>query len=408
MSQISEKLLVIGHVWPQPNATAAGEHIMHIMQLFINYGCQIHFVTAAQAPLNYNFNILSQKGIHYTSVEINCDSFDDYILKLKPKMVLFDRFMVEEQFSWRIKKHLPNCIHFLDTEDLHFLRKLRQNNFKGKTENEISDIAKRELASIYRSDLSFIISEKEMELLTTKYQVPKAQLFYLPLLTQPVKTENLPSFKERKHVVFVGNFLHEPNWQAVQTLKKDIWPKIHLKNKEIELHIYGSYASQKHLQLHNAKQHFYVHGYVEDIDLIIKNTRLLVAPLYFGAGQKGKLLKAMQNGTPSITTTIGAESMNFTQNWPGTIVTDNETFILATLELYNNEINWNKAQQKINPLLAYFNFDTHAKQFNITLEKLINNITEYRNKNIIGNILWHHSMRSTEYMSRWITEKNKK
>jgi len=399
------KLLILGHVWPQPNASAAGEHMLHLIHLFRDMGYQLHFATAAQMPEHYNE--LDGLDIQCTSVEINDNDFDFFIDDLQPNVVLFDRFMVEEQFSWRIKKILPQALLVLDTEDIHFLRKQREARVKGRQQEALSDIAKRELASIYRCDMSLVISQAEIELLLNKYQVPKQQLFYLPLLSEKLDIKNTPSFKEREDLIFVGNFLHEPNWQAVQVLKKEIWPLVRKQKPNLKIHIYGAYASQKHLQLNNEKEGFLVHGFVQDIETAIKNARLLVAPLYFGAGQKGKLLKAMQCGTPTITTKIGAEAMQFDKQWPGMIANDYKDFASAIIMLYANAGVWQQKQLAIEPLVnSHFQYEVYLKKLEKALKILENNLEHQRDKNITGQILWHHSMRSTEFMSRWIMEKN--
>ena len=406
MVKNTQKLLIIGHVWPQPKASAAGEHMMHLIELFMDLEYSIHFVTAAQQPENYED--LNGLDVTTASIKINNDDFDEYLKNLKPDIVLFDRFMVEEQFSWRVKQQCPSALRILDTEDIHFLRKQRQENIKGKPTEVLSDIAKRELASMYRSDLSLIISEVEIKLLTEKYGIPKSLLFYLPLLSKQVELNNMPPFEARKDVVFVGNFLHEPNWHAVQILKKEIWPLVRKKNTNIGLHIYGAYASDKHKQLQNEKERFYVHGYVNDLDGTLRNARLLVAPLYFGAGQKGKLLRAMQCGVPSITTQVGAEAMQFEKAWPGLIEDDYNAFASALIDLYLGKNLWEEKQRNIEVLVNnHFQYDTYLNKFKEVIFTLREGVELQRSLNVVGEILWHHSLRSTEFMSRWIMEKNK-
>jgi len=78
----AQKLLIIGHVWPQPNASAAGEHMMHLIQLFTDLGFHIYFASAAQQPENYKD--LEGVKITTTSVEINNDAFDEYLNSIKP------------------------------------------------------------------------------------------------------------------------------------------------------------------------------------------------------------------------------------------------------------------------------------------------------------------------------------
>jgi hypothetical protein len=61
------------------------------------------------------------------------------------------------------------------------------------------------------------------------FKIDSSLLFYLPLLLEEISNADidmLPSFEERNNFVFIGNFLHEPNWNAVQYLKETIWPLI--------------------------------------------------------------------------------------------------------------------------------------------------------------------------------------
>lgn len=406
LTQKSKKILIIGHVWPQPNATAAGEHIIHLIRFFKDLNYQLFFVSAAQQPQNYD--VFTELSIDTASVAINDDNFDKLLLDYKPNVVLFDRFMVEEQFSWRVKKVCPNAIRILDTEDLHFLRKQRQKGLNTVIDELLTDQAKRELASMYRCDLNLMISLKEIDLLKNTYNFPENLLHYIPLLSTKIENDLFKGYNERKDVVFVGNFLHEPNWHAVQVLKKEIWPLLSEKIPNAQLHIYGAYATEKNYQLHNEKQGFFVHGYIEDLKAVLEKSSLLLAPLYFGAGQKGKLLKAMQCGTPTITTSIGAEAMQFDKSWPGAIADNVNDFVKSTVSLYTNKDLWDKAQQNITELVnSHYLYSMHFNVFKEKLEDLITNITFYRSNNIMGQILWHQSMRSTEFMSRWIIEKNK-
>ncbi len=189
---------------------------------------------------------------------------------------------IEEQFGWRVAENCPNALRLLDTEDLHCLRLARQKAFKENrpfsTDDLLEeDVAKREIASILRCDVSLMISEYEMELLQTVFKIDSKILYYLPLLLEPIEDSMIqksPSFEERNYFVFIGNFLHEPNWNAVQYLKETIWPLIRKQLPEAVLHIYGAYPSQKVLQLHQPKQGFYIMGRADDAQEVVKNAQL--------------------------------------------------------------------------------------------------------------------------------------
>ncbi len=96
----------------------------------------------------------------------------------------------------------------------------------------------------------------------------------------------------------MGNFKHAPNADAVWYLKNHIWKGIREKIPAAELHIYGAYPTQRILQMHDSKGGFMVKGYVEDAESAIQSIRVMLAPLRFGAGIKGKFVQAILNGTP--------------------------------------------------------------------------------------------------------------
>lgn len=193
MSQ--KKLLVIGYVWPEPKSSAAGARMMQLLDFFLTESFSITFATTASKT---DFMVdLPSRGIATEKIELNNESFDIFLKKIDPEIVIFDRFMMEEQFGWRVAEVCPEAIKILDTEDLHFYRKARQEAVKAGAELSpallFSNIAKREIASIYRCDLSLIISEAEMQLLQSTFKVPEEILFYLPSAPTLVVTVGVPT-----------------------------------------------------------------------------------------------------------------------------------------------------------------------------------------------------------------------
>ncbi|WP_369013572.1 glycosyltransferase [Flavobacterium anhuiense] len=413
MNQI-KKLLIVGFVWPEPKSSAAGGRMMQLISIFKENGFEITFASAAQ---DSDFMVdLSEFGVIKKSIELNSSSFDDFVDELNPDVVLFDRFMVEEQFGWRVVEKCPNAIRILDTEDLHCLRTARQKAFKENRAFELQDllseeVAKREIASILRCDLSLIISEFEMNILKEVFKINEDLLFYLPFLVDEMNEEDLlqlPSFENRNDFVFIGNFLHEPNWNTVQYLKEAIWPTIKKDFPEAVLKVYGAYPSQKVLQLHQPKNGFFIMGRVEDANEIVKNAKVVLAPIRFGAGLKGKLLEAMQCGTPSVTTSVGSEAMHDSLPWNGFIEDNPAEFAKKAIELYQNENLWKEAQKSG---IAIINKCYQKSNYSNELVSLVNSLMidskSHRLHNFMGNLLQHHAFKSTMYMSKWIEAKNK-
>ncbi len=410
---IKERLLIIGYVWPEPKSSAAGSRMLQLITFFLSQGYKITFASPC-AKSDNAFN-LETIGVSQITIKLNHSSFDDFIKQLQPKIVLFDRFMMEEQFGWRIGEHCPNALRILDTEDLHCLRRGRQQAFKDKANFDIhylfNETAKREIASIYRCDLSLIISEIEIELLKTEFNVPESLLAYVPFLLDEISNEaieKLPNYERREHFISIGNFLHEPNYNAVLYLKETIWPRIRKQLPKTALHIYGAYVSQKVQQLHNEKQGFLVKGFAEDVSTVMQKARVCLAPIRFGAGLKGKLIDAMQYGTPCVTTKIGAEGMFGALPVNGFVEDNAQMFANKSVELYKNQEHWNKFQNRgFKVINERFNKVMHQEEFSIILEKTIKELKEKRLNNFTGLMLQHHTMQSTKFMSKWIEEKHK-
>ena len=411
--KVKQHILFIGLVWPEPNSSAGGSRTMQLINLFLSQGWDITFASAA-ADSEYMSDI-EKLGVKRAAIELNNESFDLFITKLQPSIVVFDKFMVEEQFGWRVAENCPDALRILDTIDLHCLRIARQQALKEKRTFSFSDLfsdtAKREIASILRCDLSLIISDFEMELLRTSFKVDESLLYYLPFLLEPLdekSTASWKSYEERKDFITIGNFLHEPNWNAVLFLKEEIWPLIRKKLPAAELHVYGAYASQKVNDLHQPKDGFFILGRAKDANEVVGKARICMAPLRFGAGIKGKLVEAMQCGTPSVTTTVGAEGMHGKYEWNGIIADQAEDIANASVELYTNKNIWTKAQKNgLSIINNFYSKDLHGKKFIAHLQALIPNIIKHRTDNFIGSVLMHHTVSGTKYMAKWIEAKNK-
>lgn len=401
-----KKLVIIGKVFPEPQSTAAGTRMLQLIDLFLAQNYQISFLTTASKSEN-SFDLNSKK-IQFQNILLNDNSFDEIIKNINPEIVIFDRFTTEEQFGWRVSEQTPNALKILDTEDLHFLRTARENAFKQNKSLEksdlINDIFKREIASILRCDLSLIISVFEIELLINKFRINEKILYYLPMFAE-INQSKIP-FSERKHFISIGNFLHEPNWQTVLQIKKN-WKNIKKQLPDTEIHVYGAYATEKVFQLHNEKEGFIIKGRAENVETVFYKARVLLAPIPFGAGIKGKLLDSMQFGLPNITTTIGAEAMHGNLDWNGFIINNETEVAEKSVLLYQNENIWKKSQKNGYQIIEkLFKKELFESNFKEKTAWLLENLNHHRNDNFLGQILQHHTLQSTRYLSKWIEAKN--
>ncbi len=409
-----KKLLIIGFTWPEPLSTAAGTRMQQLIHFFIEQRYEVTFAsTANTSTLSMD---LASLGVKSQTILLNHDSFDDFVKELQPTIVLFDRFLTEEQFGWRVAEAVPDAVRILETSDLHSLREAREKAFRANEPFTVEawlqhDTTKREIASIYRCDLSLIISSYEMELLTQTLKIEGGLLLHLPFMLRAIDEAQMatwPGFEERTDFVCIGNGKHAPNVDAIVWLKHEIWPLIRKRLPEAQLHVYGSYLPEQISQMHRPKEGFWVHGWAEDAHAVLRNALVNLAPLRFGAGIKGKLADAMLNGTPSITTAIGAEGMHDGHPWCGGIYSTAEELANAAVQLYTDTNVWRIAVQKgiaiINDL-----YDTEklGALLKIRIEGLLKNLKAHRIQNFTGAMIQHQTLQSTKYLSKWIAEKNR-
>jgi len=384
--------------------------MMQLIGLFLAQGWPVTFASAA--AISSHMADIEALGVTRADIELNSSSFDEFVAQLKPDMVLFDRFVIEEQFGWRVAQQCPQALRILDTEDLHCLRAARHEALKAGREvtaRELnSELAMREVAAILRCDLSLMISQFEIDLLRGHYGVAANLLWHLPFMLPPVSDKGFTAYEDRKGYISIGNFRHAPNWDAVLYLKNTIWPLIRRRQPDAHLDIYGAYPPPKATQLDNEGHGFHVRGWADDAHRVMSRARVCLAPLRFGAGLKGKLADAMRCGTPNVTSGIGAEAMHAALPWSGIIADDPEVFARSAVTMYRSEVEWHQAQANgVRIINALYDSARLGEQLLGRIADLRADLAGHRLNNFTGAMLRHHTLQSTRYMAQWIEAKNR-
>ena len=419
-------VLIIGYVWPEPRSSAASGHVMQLIDCFLEQGWRITFASAATE--GERRADLTRLGIDEVAIAVNDSRFDTFVAELQPDVVLFDQFLMEEQFGWRVEKHAPDALRVLETCDLQSLRQARQQLLKdvvkaGRDCSDalfaapdaemfrrmaVTDLAQREIASFYRCDLNLLVSDVELDLLTRYFRVPAELLHLCPLMLRDPPAHGR-GFDQRQHFLTIGNFRHAPNWDAVLWLKNTLWPLIRQQLPTAQLHVYGAYTPPKATALHNAAQGFHIKDWAEDALEVMSAARVSLAPLRFGAGIKGKVMDAMACGTPTVTTPIGAEGMQGDLPFPGAVAGNAQALADEAVRLYTDQAAWQDAQTAGWHILAErFRFEVHCKTLVERIRQLLEDLPVHRAANFTGAMLRHHQHKSTQYMSQWIEAKNRK
>lgn len=257
----------------------------------------------------------------------------------KVDYVWFNGPLALNLFYKKMKSVLPSAKFIYDMVDIHFLR------FKRAIELEPTRISLKKnykhffrLETVVAPQLDYIIaiSDKEKEIMSQ--YADKNKIITISNIHYPkIDISERKNFSESKGITFIGS-IHEPNIDAVKFLYEKIMPIVWKTNPELEVSIIGNVAEKLDLKLYPK---FKFLGFVESIEEHFMNSKIMVAPLRFGAGVKGKIGQAFEYFFPVVTTDIGAEGMKLTDKKNVLIANDENSFAEAIIQLNNNEELWN-------------------------------------------------------------------
>ena len=179
-----------------------------------------------------------------------------------------------------------------------------------------------------------MVSPVEKELLAA--EAPRANVHVVQLVI-PEEPQG-PGFEERRNILFIGGFQHTPNTEAVLYFCREILPSLRARLPELRFLVLGSRPTPRDPAL--ASEHIQVLGFQKDIAPYFNACRLMVAPLRFGAGIKGKLGTSFSFGLPVVATSIAAEGM-YLQHGREVLIGDTpQEFADAVLRLYGDPALW--------------------------------------------------------------------
>jgi glycosyltransferase involved in cell wall biosynthesis len=236
-------------------------------------------------------------------------------------------------YSKLARQYSPRALLVYGVADLHHVRLARQGSVENRP--EITRRAERlqveEMVTARLADVVITHSNAEAALL--RACVPGVRVAVVPW-SVPLRTSTR-GFAERKDVVFVGYFRHEPNVDAVQWLAQKIVPLVRQQDPTIGFRIVGNDMPDSLRRL--AQPGLDLIGSVETLDALLDETRLTVAPLRYGAGLKAKVLESLAAGVPCVGTSIAFEGMTLPPALTGCVADTPAAFATALVRLYRDE-----------------------------------------------------------------------
>jgi len=332
-----KRILYIDHYVPMPDQDSGSLRTFYTLGILSWLGHDVTFWPENLAKFEPYTTELQQKGIE---VILGPNNFEEFLEKRAKffDVIILTRPHIAINFLERIQRLAPHCKIMYDTTDLHFLRMYRQAVFENDpaVAKEARHIKAIEMKLSKASTATFVVTKREAVIL--KEQDVSINPVILPNIHIPVN--NYKGFHDRKNIYFIGGFQHEPNISAAIYLARKIFPLIKQEINDIKLFIVGSKPPIIVKEL--ASKDIEVTGYVPDITPYLNNCRVMVAPLKYGAGLKGKITEATSNGLPVVTTDVGVEGTGLVDGESILIGNTAEEFAKKVIQVYKDEVLWNK------------------------------------------------------------------
>jgi len=341
---IKKRLLYIDATTPTPDMDSGSIDSFNYMRIFQSLSFQVTF-----APLS-NFSYEKRYTRDLQKIGIEClyapyiTNLDNHLKSVdyQYSVVLISRITEAIKSIDLIKKYCPNSVIIFNPVDLHFLRIQRQARLLNsyKLHKKSLSLKNKELIIAKKSDCTIVLSPIEKEILLKENHQLNVEIIPFISTVQP----DSHNFEQRNGILFIGNFQHPPNNDAIVYFIEKIWPLIQEKNPGIQFYIIGANPFPQLITMPH--QNIYVLGYVKDISKYFNQCKVSVAPIRYGAGLKGKIRTSLSYGLPVVASSVAIEGMGL-KHKSEILVADNEIeFANCIIELYNNKVLW--TQMKTN------------------------------------------------------------
>jgi hypothetical protein len=342
------RVLVISPRLPEFDRESGLLRISHMIEMLrrrdweVTFGC----LRTPTDPERY-VRDLEQRGVEVHAPLRKLDSIRD-VEGFDLAIIAF--WHAAERFLPELREACPSTRLVVDSVDLHFVRdmrdQLRSQDTSGPGQlaaSQAGDLI-RELNAYAAADAVLTVSDKEAALIN---DLTGRSGFALTL----PDTEELPrsslSQSKRRGVLFLGNFLHAPNRDAASYLCEEIVPRLDPSLlSEHEISIVGTEAGEQVGDLAAGLPHVKIVGWVPSVIPYLNSARVSVVPLRYGAGTKRKIVQALMVGTPTVTTTVGAEGLGVRDRREVLIADDPSEFAAAIERLLQRQLIWRRLARR--------------------------------------------------------------
>ena len=331
-------ILFVDHYVPTFDKDAGSKTTFQYIKMFIERGYVVKFLPDNFAKSEPYTGILEQMGVEVLYGNEMRTNIFEWIESNQANIDIayLNRPHIATKYIDFIKEKTDIKIIYYG-HDLHFLRERREYELTGDVErkNASSYWKSMELDLMRKASISYYPSNVEVDYIHTFDKKINAKAITAYVFEKFGNIDYNPDIREG--VLFVGGFSHPPNADALKYFLDNMWDEIYAQIKA-PFYIVGSNATDEIKALHNESKGIIFKGFVSEEELkeLYEKVRLVVVPLRYGAGVKGKVIEALYYNDPVITTGVGAEGIDNSYNQM--LVADEPgDFVNKCVTLYNDK-----------------------------------------------------------------------
>lgn len=298
------RILFIDLLAPEPDRHASSVRAAQLLALLTAWGWRVDFLPTAQPASHRAAQVLAELGVALLPCQPE-GALGGFLAAILPRYDLL--YVAWTPSARRVLSVLEQSARpplLFDTHDVNHRREFRQARLNGnaRTLKRALRTKEAELATIKAASATLAITDSDRDFL--RALVPSARLYTVEMWAEPYALERRP---DPATLLFIGNMGAPHNHDSVLFLANEIMPLLRQRCPGVRLLVAGQSPHEEVLAV--AAPDLEVLGWVPDLDPLLARASLLVAPLRFGSGLKGKMLQAMAAGLPIVASSIAAEGM---------------------------------------------------------------------------------------------------
>ncbi|MFN3218269.1 MAG: glycosyltransferase [Acidimicrobiales bacterium] len=353
------RVFVVDPFMPMHDRASGSLRLFRILESMRRGGCEVLFLArngAGQERYEADLEALGVRCLRsdrHRLRELGADDPTAPFAELDAELERFDPDLawlgfhdVALSYLPLVRRWSPRTPVWVDSVDVHHVRKRRQ----AELAEQVGNPEAPQLAA--GADLTRALEEWVYGLADGLIAVTDDDARELSVLAPGVPVAIVPNIHpltpaaapldERNDILFVGNFAHPPNVDAVEWLCTDVMPAVRRRVPGARCRVVGGGAPESLVRLMAMTPNVTALGWVADLASELDTARVSLAPLRYGAGMKGKVGEALAAGLPVVTTAIGAEGMGLVDGEHLLVADDADAIAEAVAGLLVDDGQWHR------------------------------------------------------------------